>query len=88
VIEATDGTPSPSVLLEADWVVVDEEAASEAAKMAAAHPYLGILVLDGRGSRARILAPAAHSNWQQTTEVPTLAILFEMLTQVPTRQAR
>jgi hypothetical protein len=88
VIEATDSTPSPSVLSEADWVVVDEEAVTDASRMAAAHPYLGILALEGRGSRARILAPAAHTGWQQSSDVPTLANLFEMLSQVPTRQAR
>jgi DNA-binding NarL/FixJ family response regulator len=88
VIEATDGTPTPAVLGEADWVVVDEESAAEAAKMAAAHPHLGILALEGRGSRARVLAPAAHANWQQASDVPTLAILFDLLSQVPSRQAR
>lgn len=88
VIEATDAMPSPSVLAEAEWLVVDEDSATEAAKMAAAHPYLGILVLEGRGSRARVLAPAAHSSWQKTSDVPTLANLFEMLAQVPAREAR
>lgn len=88
VIEATDNMPSPTVLAEADWVVVDEESTTDAARMAAANPYLGILALEGRGSRARILAPAAHAGWQQSSDVPTLSNLFEMLSKVPTRQAR
>jgi len=88
VIEATEAAPSPSVLSEADWVVVDEESVQEAARMSSAFPHLGILALEGRGSRARILAPAAHENWQQSSDVPTLAILYELLSQVPARQPR
>jgi hypothetical protein len=88
VVEATDGTPSPSVLSEADWVVVDDDSSSQAAKMAAIYPHLGIVALEGRGSRARILAPAGHTHWQDTSDVPTLATLFELLAQVPAREAR
>jgi hypothetical protein len=88
VIETADVVPSPSLLREADWVVVDEESVTSAEKLAATHPHLGILVLEGRGSRALVLSPGEGPNWQTLPDVPTLAYLFSLLSHVPTRQAR
>jgi hypothetical protein len=86
VIEATDALPSASttrnaLLHEADWLVVDEEAAAEAGKLTMTNPKLKILSLDGRGSRARVLATANTSGDQGLNDVPTLARLFELLSQ-------
>jgi hypothetical protein len=86
VVEATDSNPTPSTLKQADWLIVDEESAGEAEKLTASHSQLGILVLEGRGSRARVLAPASHGEQHAVSEVPTLTTLFELLSQVPSRQ--
>jgi hypothetical protein len=68
-------------LREADWLIVDEEAETEAMRVASSFPRLGILSLDGRGSRARVLAPRARVSQQSLSEVPTLSQLFELLSQ-------
>jgi hypothetical protein len=89
VIEVADSAPAASILREADWVVVDEDSATTVAKMSASHPHLGILALEGRGSRARVLAPPGHADdWQQLSDVPTLSNLFDLLSQVPARQSK
>jgi hypothetical protein len=88
VIEAVDAMPSPTLLAEADWVVVDEEHISDVAKLSAVHPHLSILALESRGSRARILTANAPSGWQSLTEVPTLATLFDLLSNIPARQTQ
>jgi hypothetical protein len=86
VVEATDSNPTPSTLKQADWLIVDEESAGEAENLTTSYPQLGILVLEGRGSWARVLAPASHAEQHAVSEVPTLSILFELLSQVPSRQ--
>ncbi|MCC6458262.1 MAG: hypothetical protein IT328_25135 [Caldilineaceae bacterium] len=89
VIEVADAAPAASVLRDAHWIVVDEDSATAVAKMSVNHPHLGILALEGRGSRARVLAPAEHAaEWQQLSDVPTLSTLFELLSQVPARQSK
>jgi hypothetical protein len=88
VVEAADAMPSSTVLREADWLVIDEESAASAEKLAATHPHLGILVLEGRGSRVLLLAPSEGSKWQTLPEVPTLSNLFSLLSHVPDRAAR
>jgi hypothetical protein len=88
VVEAVDAMPSPALLGEADWVVVDEESSSDVASLTAAHPHLNILALERRGSRARILAANAPSGWESLAEVPTLSTLFDLLSNVPARQTR
>jgi hypothetical protein len=89
VIEVADSAPAASILREADWVVVDEDSATTVAKMSASYPHLGILALEGRGSRARVLAPPGHADdWQQLSDVPTLSNLFDLLSQVPARQSK
>ena len=87
VVEAADAMPSPSVLRGADWLIVDEESAAEAAKMAAASPGLGVLALDGRGSSARVLSSADGGNWQPLSNAPTLSQLFDVLAKEPSQQA-
>jgi len=79
VVEAADAMPSPALLHDADWLIVDEESPIESAKLAATYPHLGILALEGRGSRARVLAPVAQANQHLLSEVPTLAQLFNLL---------
>jgi len=79
VIEAADGAPSTSLLREANWLVVDEEAAAVATRMAAANPHLGILALEGRGSSARLIAPLIPGVEQPFADVPTLEGLFSLL---------
>jgi hypothetical protein len=81
VVEAADGMPSSAQLREADWLVVDEESTNGAMRMASANPKLGILALEGRGSRARVLAPAAQGTWQSLSDIPTLSELFTLLSQ-------
>lgn len=89
VIEAADSPPTMATLREADWVVVDEDSATAVTKMSANLPNLGILALESRGSRARVLAPAEHAeNWQHLSEIPTLSTLFELLSQIPAQQSR
>ncbi len=87
VIEAADPAPTASVLRDADWVVLDVESASEAASLTAEHPRLGILVLEGMGSRARVVAPASHTNKELTSDSLTLSSLFNLLAKVPDHQA-
>ena len=79
VVEAADALPSPALLREVDWLIVDEEAANEAAKLAVTYPKLGILALEGRGIRARLLAPAAEVAYASKFETPTLDQLFGLL---------
>ena len=79
VVEAADAMPSPSVLRDVDWLIVDEESATEAAKLVGSYPKLGILALEGRGISARLIAPAAAATQQSSFEVPTLAQLFGLL---------
>ena len=86
VVEVTDSSPSPATLRQADWLVVDEELAGEADNWTASHPHLGILALESRGSRARVLAPATYADQLAISDVPTLSLLFRLLSQVPTRQ--
>jgi hypothetical protein len=81
VVEVADATPSPSQLHDADWLIVDEGSATEAAKLAATYPHLGILALERSGIRARVLAPKALANQQFLSAVPTLSQLFNLLTQ-------
>jgi DNA-binding NarL/FixJ family response regulator len=79
VMEASDGTPSAALLREANWLVVDEESAAEATHLAAANPDLGILALETRGSRARLIGPRQSGLDQSFFDVPTLAGLFSLL---------
>jgi hypothetical protein len=79
VIEASDGTPSAALLREANWLVVDEESATEATRIAAVNPNLGILALENRGSRARLIFPQLSGLDQSFFDVPTLSGLFSLL---------
>jgi len=79
VVEAADGAPSSSLLREANWLVVDEEATGAATRMAATHTHLGILALEGRGASARLIAPQLSGEDQPALDVPTLAALFNLL---------
>jgi len=79
VVEASDGVPSAALLSEANWLVVDEESAVEATRMAAVNPDLGILALETRGSRARLIGPQLSGLDQSFFEVPTLSGLFSLL---------
>jgi hypothetical protein len=89
VVEAGDAVPAPALLDEADWIVVDEDSAEAVAELPANHPHLGILALEGRGSRARVIAPASKADeWQQQSAVLTLSTLFELLSEAPARQPR
>jgi hypothetical protein len=86
VVEATDALSSSSssrdeVLRDATWLIVDEETATDAEKLAPTYPNLSILALDGRGSRARVLAGTEHGGQQSLSEVPTLSTLFDLLSQ-------
>jgi hypothetical protein len=81
VVEAADSLPTRAILQEADWLIVDEEAATEAAKLSANYPNLNILALGGRGGSARVLAPEVQNKRQQLSEVPTLSELFSLLSQ-------
>ena len=87
VVEAADAMPSPSVLRDASWLIVDEESAADAAKVAATSPGLGILALDGRGSSARVLTSANGGSWQLLSNAPTLSQLFDVLAKEPSQQA-
>lgn len=78
VIEAADAMPSPALLNKVDWLIVDEESATEVANWAAAYPKLGILALEGRGIRARLIAPAAVA-YATPFDAPTLEQLFGLL---------
>ncbi len=86
VIESADPAPAASVLRDADWVVLDVESASEAASLTAEHPRLGILVLEGLGSHARVVAPASRANQELTSDSLTLSSLFNLLAKVPDHQ--
>ena len=79
VVEVADAMPTPSVLQNADWLVVDEESVNDISQFTSKHPHLGILALEGRGSRARVVGPATAGQWEPVAEVPTLAQLFELL---------
>lgn len=79
VMEASDGSPSAALLREAHWLVVDEESAADASRMAAANPELGILALETRGSRARLVGPQQTGIDQSFFDVPTLSGLFSLL---------
>jgi len=81
VVEAPDGTLSPSLLREANWLVIDEESTASATKMSAANPQLGILVLDGRGSSARLLTPSIPGAAKPFSDSPRLSELFSLLSQ-------
>jgi len=82
VVEAGDTMPSPSVLNNSDWLLVDEDTVGATEKMASNYRNLGILVLEGRGSRARIIYPVAMAQPSTTIDIPTLSQLFDLLTQV------
>ncbi len=84
VVEVTDAMPSPALLRDANWLLVDEGSATEAAKLAATYPHLGILALEGSGIRARVLVPKALANHQFLSTIPTLSQLFNLLSQEPT----
>jgi hypothetical protein len=88
VIESTDAMPSATLLRDADWLIVDEDAAIDAAKIIAAHPHLGVLSLEGRGSRARVLAPNALASEQRLSDIPTLSELIDVLSQEVAQRAR
>jgi len=88
VVEAADAMLSPSVLRDAHWLIVDEDSATDTSKMLAANPNLGILALEGRGSRARVLAPANQRSNQSISEVPTLSQLFGLLSQESGQETR
>jgi hypothetical protein len=79
VVEAADGAPSTSLLREASWLVVDEESAAAATRMAAGNPHLGILALDSRGNSARLIVPLLPGSEQPFVGVPTLDALFDLL---------
>jgi hypothetical protein len=81
VVEATNGMPTTAVLRDAHWLVVDEEMAAEAVKLATTHSRLGILALDGRVGRVRLVAPSNHGDKPQYSEVPTLSELIQLLSQ-------
>jgi len=80
-IEAPDGSLSPTLLHEADWLVIDEDSAATAAKMSTTNPQLGILVLDGRGNSARVLTPRIPGEVEPFADVPTLSGLFSLFSQ-------
>lgn len=86
VVESTDAAPAASVLRDADWVVLDVESASEATSLSAEHPRLGILILEGLGSHARVVAPASHTNQELASDSLTLSSLFNLLAKVPDHQ--
>lgn len=77
VVEAVDAPLSSSLLRSADWLIVDEESATEATKWVSSNPQLGIIVLDGRGNSARVIA--SRSEGAALQSVPTLADLFSLL---------
>jgi hypothetical protein len=79
--------PSPSLLHDADWLIVDDEGAAEAVKMLDTYPDLGILALEGRGRNIRVLAPAAWAEWRPA-DGPTLPQLFNLLRQQVAQQAQ
>jgi len=79
VMEASDGAPSAALLREANWLVVDEESATEATRIATVNPDLGILALESRGSRARLIFPQLSGHDQSFFDVPTLSGLFSLL---------
>lgn len=81
VVEVADAMPSPSQLHDADWLIVDEGSATEAAKLVATYPHLGVLALERSGIRARVLAPKALVNQQFLSTIPTLSQLFNLLSQ-------
>jgi len=82
VVEVADGAPSASLLREANWLVVDEESAGAAMRMATANPQLGVLALEGRGSSARLLTPLLPNFDQALPEVPNLSGLFSLFSHV------
>ena len=79
VVEVADAMPAPSIIQDADWLVVDEESANDVLQFTGKHPNLGVLALEGRGSRARVVGPATAGKWEPVAEVLTLAQLFELL---------
>lgn len=87
VMEAPDGAPSPSLLREANWLVVDEESAGAAARLGGTNPHLGILVLDGRGNSARLLASGVAGDAQPFSDIPTLSGLFNLLSHAAIERA-
>lgn len=87
VVEAADAMPSSSVLRDADWLIVDEETTSQAAKLASSNRHLGILALDSRGSRARLISPIGEAAKHTFSEAPTLNELFDLLSQGVAQQA-
>jgi hypothetical protein len=81
VVEATNGMPTTAVLRDAHWLIVDEEMAAEANKLASAHSHLGVLALDGRGGRMHVLALSEQAGQPEFSEVPTLSELIRLLSQ-------
>jgi hypothetical protein len=83
VVEANDLTAASNLIKDADWLIVDEEATDNLHNLMRVYPNLAILALDGRGSRARLLAPRSstheESGEQAIRDVPTLAQLLELL---------
>jgi hypothetical protein len=88
VTAVTDSVPAATVLEDVDWLIVDEETAASAVKVATANPDLKILSVEGRGHRLQYLANASPARWELVSSTPNLDDLVGILTQHTTEMQR
>lgn len=77
VLEVTDALSTASALDDAHWLLVDEDDASDATKLATTHPDLKILVFKGQGEHIQRLDKAKAESAQ--IESPKLDDLMRVL---------
>ncbi len=79
VVEVTDSVPTAAQLQNVDWLIVDEETAAAAARVATAQPTVKVLALEGRGTRVKVLEDGRSSEWQVLSSAPSLDDLVGIL---------
>ena len=77
VLEVTDALSTASALDDAHWLLVDEDDASDATKLAAAHPDLKILAIKEQGQHMHRLDEAGTASTQVAS--PKLDDLMRVL---------
>jgi len=81
VVEVGDGMPTAAVLREAQWLIVDDDMIPATTELTKSLPGLGVLSLDGRGGRVRVVASNRNRDQQSLSDAPTLSQLIQLLSQ-------
>lgn len=76
-----DTIPSAAAMQDVDWLIVDEDTAASAAKVATANPDLKILSVEGHGHRLQFLADVSPARWELLSSAPSLEDLAGILLQ-------